>query len=199
MNLIPAYPAPDFKEIKKWSDGLNYSIKDFKGKVILLDFWTYTCIYCLRTIPLLNKINTKYKDKGLVILPIHSAEYEFAKDGANIEKAIVTLNLKGYSIGFDTKNKTWEKYGNSYWPKHIFIDKEGFVRYEHPGFGPLKDFEEPLCDLLDIPYSSEYVDEENEKEERYEDNEITKIYGMHFIGDGARNLYRIFKNQKIWK
>ena len=134
MNLIPAYPAPDFKEIKKWSDGLNYSIKDFKGKVILLDFWTYTCIYCLRTIPLLNKINAKYKDKGLVILPIHSAEYEFAKDGANIEKAIVTLNLNGYSIGFDTKNKTWEKYGNSYWPRHIFIDKEGFVRYEHPGF-----------------------------------------------------------------
>ena len=63
MNLIPAYPAPDFKEIKKWSDGANYSIKDFKGKVILLDFWTYTCIYCLRTIPLLNKIKENIKTK----------------------------------------------------------------------------------------------------------------------------------------
>jgi len=86
MNLIPAYPAPDFKEIEKWSDGLNYSIKDFKGKTILLDFWTYTCIYCLRTIPIMNKIKEKYKDNGLVVIPIHSSEYEFAKNITNIGK-----------------------------------------------------------------------------------------------------------------
>jgi thiol-disulfide isomerase/thioredoxin len=181
MNITPVYPAPDFKEIKQWSNGMYYSIKDFIGKVILSDFWTYTCIYCLRTIPLINEINTKYKDKGVVILPIHSAECEFAKDSSNIEKAIATLNLNEYSIGFDTKNKTWERYGNSYWPKHIFIDKQGFVRYEQAGFGKLKDFEIPLGDLLDMPYSKEYSNEEKDKEEGIEDNEITKIYGMHFI------------------
>ena len=60
MNLIPAYPAPDFKDIGKWSDGSMHSIMDFKGKAILLDFWTYTCIYCLRTIPTINKIKEKY-------------------------------------------------------------------------------------------------------------------------------------------
>ena len=203
MNLIPAYPAPDFKEIKQWSDGLDYSIGDFKGKVILLDFWTYTCIYCLRTIPIMNEINTKFKDKELVILPIHSSEYEFAKDSANIEKAIVALNLNKYSIGFDTNNKTWENYGNAYWPKHIFIDKKGFVRYEQAGFGTLKDFEEPLCDLLDIPYSNGYVNEEKDKEEGTEDNEITKIYGMHFIDmapeicTGYSRIRRFGNNQRL--
>ncbi len=88
MNLIPAYPAPDFKEIEQWSDDSSYSIKDFKGKTVLLDFWTYTCIYCLRTIPVIKDIGKKYEDKGLVIIPIHSAEYEFAKNIKNIKKAI---------------------------------------------------------------------------------------------------------------
>jgi len=201
MNLIPAYPALDFKEIGQWSNGLNYSIKDFKGKTVLLDFWTYTCIYCLRTIPVIKEIRKKYEDKGLVIIPIHSAEYEFAKNIKNIKKAIETLNLREYVIGFDTKNKTWETYGNSYWPKHILIDKEGFVRYEHPGYGRLKEFEESLSDLLDIPYS---IDESREEDnEGFEDNKITKIYGMHFtdmapeICVGYSRLRRFGNNQKL--
>jgi thiol-disulfide isomerase/thioredoxin len=202
MNLIPAYPAPDFKEIEKWSDGLNYSIKDFKGKTILLDFWTYTCIYCLRTIPIMNKIKEKYKDNGLVVIPIHSSEYEFAKNITNIDKAISALNLDKYLIGFDIKNQTCEAYGNSYWPKHIFIDKEGFVRYEQPGYGMLKEFEEALSDLLDIPYDSNEV-AKDEIKDRKEVNEITKIYGMHFtemapeICLGYSRLRRFGNNQKL--
>ena len=198
MNLIPAYPAPDFKDIEKWSDGLKHSIKDFKGKTILLDFWTYTCIYCLRTIPIINKIREKYKDNGLVVIPIHSSEYEFARNITNIEKAIATLSLDKYLIGFDTKNQTWEAYGNSYWPKHIFIDKEGFVRYEQPGYGMLKEFEDALSDLLDLPYNSNEAEEEGK-----EDNEITKIYGMHFtdmapeICLGYSRLRRFGNNQKV--
>src|SRR5215210_716126 len=116
MNIIPAYPAPNFKEIKIWNDGANYSIHDFKGKVVLLDFWTYTCVYCLRTFPTMDKLRKKYEEKGLVIIPIHSSEYEFATDTNNIKKAISALNLNGHIIGFDTNNKTWEEYGNSYWP-----------------------------------------------------------------------------------
>jgi thiol-disulfide isomerase/thioredoxin len=198
MNLIPAYPAPDFKDIEKWSDGLKYYIKDFKGKTILLDFWTYTCIYCLRTIPIINKIREKYKDNGLVVIPIHSSEYEFARNITNIENAIATLNLDKYLIGFDTKNQTWEAYGNSYLPKHKFIDKEGFVRYEQPGYGMLKEFEDALSDLLDLPYNSNEAGEEGK-----EDNEITKIYGMHFtdmapeICLGYSRLRRFGNNQKV--
>ncbi|MDQ6723854.1 MAG: redoxin family protein [Thermoproteota archaeon] len=205
MNLIPAYPAPDFKEIEKWSDNLKYTIKDFRGKTILLDFWTYTCIYCLRTIPILNKIKKKYKDEGLMIIPIHSAEYEFARNISNIDRAMSTLNLNEYLVGYDTKNQTWETYGNSYWPKHIFIDKEGFIRYEHPGYGKLNEFEEALSDLLDLPFNNNEPQKENKKEITNEgdNNEITKIYGMHFddmapeICLGYSRTKRFGNNQKL--
>ena len=86
MNIIPAVSAPEFKDIKNWSDNATHSIKELKGKVVLLDFWTYTCIFCLRTIPTIKKIKEKYSDKGLVVFGIHSAEYEFAKNIANIER-----------------------------------------------------------------------------------------------------------------
>ena len=202
MNIIPAFPAPNFKEIEVWSDGSNYSIKDFKGKVILLDFWTYTCIYCLRTLPTMNEIKEKYEEKGLVIIPIHSSEYEFAKHTDNIKKALSALNLNGYLTGFDTKNKTWEEYGNSYWPKHVLIDREGFVRYEHPGYGTLNEFEESISDLLEIPFNS---DEEHrqKKHEESDGNEISKVYGMHFIGMapeiclGYSRIRRFGNNQKL--
>jgi thiol-disulfide isomerase/thioredoxin len=224
MDLVPAYPAPDFNDISRWNDGLAHSIKDFKGKTILLDFWTYTCIYCLRTIPAINKIREKYKENELEIILIHSAEYEFSKDIANIERAISTLNLNRYLIGLDIKNKTWEAYGNSYWPKHIFVDKQGFIRYEHPGYGTIKSFEEAIHDLLDIPYiQDKNIKKNNGKEievdiekkdgqntdggkeelEEGADNEITKIYGMHFMNMapeiclGYSRIRRFGNNQRV--
>lgn len=201
MNIIPAFPAADFKEIEVWSDGLDYSINDFKGKVILLDFWTYTCVYCLRTLPTMDKIKKKYGDKGLIVIPIHSSEYEFAKDVNNTKRAISALGLDGYITGFDTKNKTWEEYGNSYWPKHVLIDREGFVRYEHPGYGNLSEFEEAISDLLDISYSNDEYPKKNH--EGPEENEIAKVYGMHFVGMapeiclGYSRIRRFGNNQKL--
>ncbi len=201
MNIIPAFPAADFKEIEVWSYGSGYSINDFKGKVILLDFWTYTCVYCLRTLPTMDKIKKKYGEKGLIIISIHSSEYEFAKNVNNIKKAISTLSISEYVTGFDTKNKTWEEYGNSYWPKHVLIDKEGFVRYEHPGYSTLNEFEEAISDLLDIPYSNEEHPQKNHKES--EESEITKVYGMHFVGMapeiclGYSRTRRFGNNQKL--
>ncbi len=205
MNIIPAYPAPDFKGIENWNDGSSHNIKDFKGRTILLDFWTYTCIYCLRTIPTINEISKKYKENDLVIISIHSAEYEFAKDITNIKNAISGLNLNNYLTGFDIYNQTWESYGNSYWPKHVLIDKDGLIRYEHPGYGVIQEFEEAISDLLDLPYSKSNDDERKEKitKEEEEENEITKIYGMHFAGMapeicvGYSRLRRFGNDQKI--
>lgn len=224
MNIVPAIPAPEFKEIKKWSDDNIHTLGEIRGKTILLDFWTYTCIYCLRTIPTINKIKEKYADKGLMVIGIHSAEYDFAKNIENIQRALQSLKLDNYLTGFDTKNKTWESYGNSYWPKHILIDKDGFVRYEHPGYGKLSDFEEAVCDLLDLPFTAQNMannelnkaitnynskEKPEEKEGDEEDgekeppNEITKIYGIHFVGMapetcvGYSRLRRFGNNQKI--
>jgi thiol-disulfide isomerase/thioredoxin len=201
MNIIPAFPAADFKEIEVWSDGRDYSINDFKGKVVLLDFWTYTCVYCLRTLPTMDKIKKKYGDRGLIVIPIHSSEYEFAKDVNNTKRAISALGLDGYLTGFDTRNKTWEEYGNSYWPKHVLVDREGFVRYEHPGYGTLSEFEEAISDLLDIPHSN--GEDTQNKQGEPEDNVITKVYGMHFVGMapeiclGYSRTRRFGNNQKL--
>lgn len=198
MNIIPAVLAPEFKEIKNWNDNAMHSIKDLKGKVVLLDFWTYTCIFCLRTIPTIKKIKEKYSDRDLVVIGIHSAEYEFAKNIANIGKALKEFGVDEDVTGYDNNNKTWEAYGNSYWPKHILIDRDGFVRYEHPGYGTFDDFEEALSDLLDLPFSdpellqdkkdgkselnNDFTQNDKEQQNNKEQNEVTKVYGMHFNG-----------------
>jgi thiol-disulfide isomerase/thioredoxin len=212
MNIIPAISAPEFKDINNWNDNSNHSIKELKGKVVLLDFWTYTCIFCLRTIPTIKKIKEEYSDKDLVVVGIHSAEYDFAKNITNIERALKELELNEYITGYDTNNKTWEAYGNSYWPKHILIDRDGFVRYEHPGYGTFDDFKEALNDLLDLPYSDAQLVQPKGKlsdsqddlfnENNKEKNEVTKIYGMHFTGMapeicvGYSRLRRFGNNQK---
>ncbi len=208
MNIIPAVLAPEFKDIMNWSDNSTHSIKELKGKVVLLDFWTYTCIFCLRTIPTIKKIKEKYSDKGLVVFGIHSAEYEFAKNTSHIRMASKEFGLDEDVTGYDINNKTWEVYGNSYWPKHILIDSDGFVRYEHPGYGTFDDFEEALADLLDLPLSNGESPQEkqDEKSELSTDlsnqNEVTKIYGMHFNGMapeiclGYSRIRRFGNNQK---
>jgi thiol-disulfide isomerase/thioredoxin len=212
MNIIPAISAPEFKDINNWNDNSNHSIKELKGKVVLLDFWTYTCIFCLRTIPTIKKIKEEFSDKDLVVVGIHSAEYDFAKNITNVERALQELELNEYITGYDTNNKTWEAYGNSYWPKHILIDRDGFVRYEHPGYGTFDDFREALNDLLDLPYSDAQLVQQKGKlsdsqddlfnENNNEKNEVTKIYGMHFTGMapeicvGYSRLRRFGNNQK---
>src|SRR5215831_3667867 len=149
MELIPAIPAPDFKQIAYWKNSNPLSLSDLKGSVILIDFWTYTCIFCLRTLPLMKLLNKKYFKYGLRVIQAHSAEYEFARLAENIETALSYYNLNKIPIAVDSKNKTWESYGNSYWPKHVLIDSNGFVRYEHAGYGHIIDFEAQVRELLE--------------------------------------------------
>ena len=200
MNIIPAVSASEFKDIKNWSDNAAHSIKELKGKVVLLDFWTYTCIFCLRTIPTIKKIKETYTDKGLVVFGIHSAEYEFAKNPANIRKALKEFGLDEDVTGYDINNKTWEVYGNSHWPKHILIDRDGFVRYNIQGMEHLtilKNFDrfarDPILLILSYfrkrrmeksPELGNDLINENEKEQgnNKEQDDVTKIYGMHFNG-----------------
>src|ERR1044072_6678779 len=88
MDIIPATPAPEFKEITGWANSKPLSIKDLKGKVVLLDCWTYTCIFCLRTIPVMERLQKKYSRYGFQVIQAHSTEYEFASDIQNIHKAL---------------------------------------------------------------------------------------------------------------
>ncbi|HKR74831.1 MAG TPA: redoxin family protein [Candidatus Nitrosocosmicus sp.] len=223
MNIIPATPAPEYKDIIKWNDNLIHTIKELKGRVILLDFWTYTCVFCLRTISTIELLKKKYESYGLEVIGIHSAEYDFAKKEENITKALKIYGLDDSITGFDVNNKTWELYGNSYWPKHILIDKDGFVRYEHPGYGLVNDFDDALADLLDIPNpvtaskDTEFKDQSNvedltshnndvvldKSQISNEPNNITAMYGMHYPGMapeicvGYSRLRRFGNNQRV--
>src|ERR1044071_10167044 len=111
MDIVPAYPAPDFKNIVKWENSEPISIKGLKGKVVLLDCWTYTCIFCLRTIPVMRRLQEKYGRYGLQVIEAHSAEYEFATNHDNILRALQIFHISE-PVAFDTKNKVWGAYCN---------------------------------------------------------------------------------------
>jgi thiol-disulfide isomerase/thioredoxin len=180
MQLIPATPAPEFKEISGWANSSPLSIRSLRGKVVILDCWTYTCIFCLRTIPTLRRLQEKYGAQGLQVVQAHSAEYQFATRHDNISKALARYNVRNLPVAFDAKNKTWEAYGNMYWPRHVIIDQEGFIRFEHAGYGDITEFESVIVELLEeagnTKLSSVTYDDKNP------DDEILDTYGMHFEG-----------------
>src|SRR3989344_6905350 len=111
------------------------SIANLIGKnVILIDFWTYSCINCQRTLPYLNAWYEKYADQGLEIIGIHTPEFDFEKEYANVEKAIEKFGIK-YPVVLDNDYSTWQAYKNQYWPRKYLIDIDGFVVYDHIGEG----------------------------------------------------------------
>jgi len=178
MDIIPAVPAPEFSGITYWANSPPLSMKGLKGKVVIVDCWTYTCIFCLRTIPIMRLLKQKYSKYGLQVIEAHSAEYEFAMEHDNIRRALTRYNISDIPVAFDINNKTWEAYGNMYWPKHVLIDRNGFIRYEHAGYGGMQDFEDIIVELLEESGNkpSEEKEQENPKDEIYD------TYGMHFYG-----------------
>jgi len=126
--------APEIIAGGEWINSKPLTIASLKGKVVLIDFWTYTCINCIRTIPYLNDWDEKYRDKGLVIIGVHTPEFEFEKTFSNVEKAIADFGIK-YPNVQDNNYATWTAYNNRYWPAKYFIDKNGLVRDTHFGEG----------------------------------------------------------------
>lgn len=130
-----------------WFNSEPLSLNSLKGKVVLVDFWTYSCINCQRTLPYLRDWWSKYQDKGLVIIGIHAPEFEFEKDPENVRKAISDFKLT-YPIVQDNDFSTWRAYNNRYWPAKYFIDKEGYIRYTHFGEGEYDKSEQVIQELL---------------------------------------------------
>ena len=177
MDIIPASPAPEFRDVSGWANSAPLTIKGLKGKVVLLDCWTYTCIFCLRTIPIMKRLQEKYGKYGLQVVQAHSAEYEFATNPDNVRRALQVYGISE-PVAFDSKNKVWEAYGNMYWPRHVLIDHNGLVRYEHAGYGPISDFEEAIVDLLS-EIGQKPVEEVEDKDPL---DPIYDTYGMHYYG-----------------
>jgi len=140
--------APDLQGIKGYiNTDESISLKDLKGKVVLIDFWTYSCINCIRTLPFLKDWDDKYSDDGLVIIGVHSPEFEFEKDYDNVLKA-VTDNEIEYAVVQDNDFVTWRAYQNRFWPHKFLIDHEGYIRYDHIGEGSYDVTEKKIVELL---------------------------------------------------
>ncbi|MDP9490249.1 MAG: thioredoxin family protein [Thermoproteota archaeon] len=139
--------APEFEGISSYINSNGTKLSDLKGKVVLIDFWTYSCINCIRTLPYLIDWNQKYSDKGLVIVGIHSPEFEFEKGIDNVKQAVTRFGIK-YPVLLDNDHGTWNAFQNSYWPRKYLVDSEGFIRYDHIGEGGYVETENAIRNLL---------------------------------------------------
>lgn len=147
LNLAEPIPAPEIVGIEEWFNSEGETLEDLRGKVVLVDFWTYSCINCIRTLPYLTEWHDAYADDGLVILGIHAPEFAFEKIPANVEEAIEKHEIE-YPVGLDNNFSTWRAYNNRYWPAKYFIDKEGNIRHYHFGEGEYEESEEVIRYLL---------------------------------------------------
>jgi thiol-disulfide isomerase/thioredoxin len=142
--------APEFTQITDYINTKPIKLSDLKGKVVLVHFWTYTCINCIHTIPHLNDWYAKYANKGFVIVGVQTPEFEFEKNIDSVKEAVKDFKIK-YPVIQDNDYGTWNAYGNRYWPRDYLLDNEGYIRYDHIGEGGYKDTENIIQSLLAEP------------------------------------------------
>jgi len=149
-SLLPyLFEAPELIGLENWINSEPIlSMEELRGKVVLVDFWTYSCINCIRTLPYIESWHEKYRDKGLVILGIHAPEFQFEQKLENVQKAVNDFGLT-YPVVQDNDFKTWRAYNNRYWPAKYLIDQNGIVRYTHFGEGDYEETEQYIAELLD--------------------------------------------------
>jgi cytochrome c biogenesis protein CcdA/thiol-disulfide isomerase/thioredoxin len=140
-------PAPDFGGISNWFNSPPLTLAKLRGKVVLIDFWTYSCINCLRTLPHVEAWDRMYRKDGLVIVGVHTPEFAFEAVPSNVKAAIRRLGVR-YPVALDPNYDTWNRWGNQYWPAKYLIDRRGDVRYAHFGEGSYDVTERNIRELL---------------------------------------------------
>ncbi|MFY1663270.1 cytochrome c biogenesis protein DipZ [Pseudomonas sp. Pseu.R1] len=150
-NSTPSLPVegqlPSLDGAVQWLNSAPLSAEQLKGKVVLVDFWTYSCINCLRSLPYVKAWAEKYHDQGLVVIGVHAPEFAFERDVKNVTKAMADLGIT-YPVAIDNNYKIWRAFDNRYWPAHYFIDAKGQIRYHHFGEGAYDESERVIQELL---------------------------------------------------
>lgn len=152
-TATPAYDlpglgaAPELTGITHWLNSSPLTLRELRGKVVLIDFWTYTCINCIRTLPYVTEWHKKYADEGLVIIGVHSPEFSYEHSTENVAEAIARFEIE-YPVAQDNDFATWRAYHNRYWPAFYFIDAEGKLRYIKIGEGEYNKSEKIIQQLL---------------------------------------------------
>jgi thiol-disulfide isomerase/thioredoxin len=139
--------APEFSRLRGWLNTKPLTVEGLKGKVVLLDFWTFSCVNCIRSLPHMRRIHMMYSGDRFVLIGVHTPEFEFEKDPGNVADAVKRFRLE-YPVAIDSENATWKLYGNQYWPRQTLIDAQGRVRWEHAGEGDYDKMEEQIRELL---------------------------------------------------
>lgn len=146
-NLSNYGPAPQITGIAAWINSPPLTISQLKGKVVLVDFWTYSCINCIRSIPHLNAWENEYAGNGFVIVGVHTPEFQFEHNYTNVLAAVKKFNIT-YPVALDNNYGTWDAYGNEYWPADYLIDSNGNIRYVSYGEGDYNQTEAAIRALL---------------------------------------------------
>ena len=139
--------APSLQGATQWLNSPPLALAALRGKVVLVDFWTYSCINCLRTLPYLKAWDEKYRAQGLVIIGVHAPEFAFEKDRHNVEQAVREFGIK-YPVAMDNDYVIWNAYKNQYWPAHYLIDAQGRISEQHFGEGHYRETEQKIIELL---------------------------------------------------
>ena len=150
LDLPVLARAPEIVGTQQWfntPDGGPLSLRELRGRVVVLDFWTYTCINCIRTFPYLKAWDERYRRDGLTIVGVHTPEFPFERDPDNVAEAIESSGIR-YPVVQDNEYATWNAYANQYWPAKYYVDAEGNVRYVHFGEGDYEEQEEVIRQLL---------------------------------------------------
>ena len=138
---------PSLDGAGEWLNGPPLTATELRGKVVLIDFWTYSCINCLRAIPYVRAWAEKYRDQGLVVVGVHAPEFAFEKSLGNVKKAVADLGIT-YPVALDNNYSIWRAFNNQYWPAHYFVDTQGHIRHHHFGEGDYDDSERVIQQLL---------------------------------------------------
>jgi len=142
-----AATAPDFAGISNWFNSKPLHIADLRGKVVLVDFWTYGCVNCVNTLPHVTDLYAKYRDKGLVVVGVHTPEFPFERSASNVQAALKRHGIT-YPVAQDNESKTWNAYRNQYWPAQYIIDQSGKIVFQHEGEGRYDEIDRTVARLL---------------------------------------------------
>jgi thiol-disulfide isomerase/thioredoxin len=146
-SIVGSSPLYGLSGATGWINSPPLTAKELKGKVVLIDFWDYSCINCIRAIPYVRAWADKYKDSGLVVIGVHTPEFDIEKLAPNVQKAVKKFGIT-YPVALDSDRAIWDAFHNQYWPAHYFIDANGKVRFEHFGEGNYDKSEHWIQELL---------------------------------------------------
>ncbi len=139
--------APEFTGLGQWFNSEPLTMSKLRGKVVMVDFWTYGCYNCVNTLPHVTALYAKYKDKGLVIVGVHTPEFPFERSPSNVQTALKRHGIT-YPVVQDNESATWNAYRNRYWPAQYIVDQKGQIIYTHAGEGAYEEMDRLIGKLL---------------------------------------------------